>query len=77
MVRKIIYISIFAFLLQTGSINAGTTGSEELKGTSSQSTPGECFEGFSRAMFEFNHDLDWAIIKPIAKGYKTLPKSYL
>ena len=34
MIRKFIYISIFAFLLQTSSINAGTTGSEELKGSS-------------------------------------------
>ena len=73
MIRKIIYISIFAFLLQTSSVIAGSTGSEELKGTSSQDTVGECFEGFSRAMFEFNHDLDWAIFKPIAKGYRMLP----
>ena len=73
MVRKIIYISIFAFLLQTGSINAGSTGSEELKGSSSQSAVGECFEGFSRAMFEFNYDLDRIIFQPIAKGYRALP----
>ena len=33
-----------------------TSGSEELKGSDSQSdTTGECFEGFSRAMFKFNH----------------------
>ena len=73
MVRKIIYISIFAFLLQTSSINAGSTGSEELKGASSQSAVGECFEGFSRAMFEFNYDLDRIIFQPVAKGYRALP----
>ena len=71
--RKIIYISIITFLFQTSLVIAGTTGSEELKGTSSQDTAEECFESFSRAMFRFNHDLDWAIIKPIAKGYRTLP----
>ena len=73
MIRKIIYISIVAFLLQTTSINAGTTGSEELKDSSSQNTVGECFEGFSRAMFSFNHALDTAIFKPVAKGYRALP----
>ena len=73
MIRKIIYISIFTYLLQMGSLNAGTTGSEELKGSSSQNTPGECFEGFSRAMFELNYDLDRIIFKPVAKGYRAIP----
>ena len=73
MVRKIIYISVVVFLLQTASINAGTTGSEELKDSSSQNTAGECFEGFSRAMFSFNHALDTAIYEPVAKGFRALP----
>jgi len=53
---------------------AGTEGSEDLKKTNSQGTTEECFEGVSRAMFKFNHALDKAIFKPIAKGYRTLPK---
>ena len=73
MIKKIISISIFAFLIQTGSVNAGTTGSEELKDSSSQNAPGECFEGFSRAMFELNHDLDKVIFQPVAKGYRAIP----
>ena len=73
MIRKIIYISIFALLLQTSAVNAGTTGSEELKSSGSQNTTDECFEGFSRAMFSFNHGLDKAIFKPVAKGYRALP----
>ena len=73
MVRKIIYISIFTFWLQTSLAIAGTTGSEELKDTSSQSAVGECFEGFSRAMFEFNYDLDRIVFQPVAKGYRALP----
>ena len=73
MIRKIIYISIFALLLQTSSILAGTTGSEELKVSGSKDTTGECFEGFSRAMFALNHDLDKAIFRPVAKGYRMLP----
>ena len=73
MMRKIICISFFAFLLQTSIVNAGTTGSEELKNSASQNSPNECFEGFSRAMFSFNHGLDKVIFKQVAKGYRTLP----
>ena len=73
MIRRIIYISIVALLLQTTSINAGTTGSEELKSSGSQDSVNECFEGFSRAMFSFNHGLDRVVFKPVAKGYRALP----
>ena len=74
MIRKIIYISIFAFLLQIVTVNAGTTGSEELKKSSDSQEPAkECFEGLSRAMFSLNHGLDKAIFKPVAKGYRALP----
>ena len=72
--RKFIYISILALFLQVNTLNAGMTGSEELKdSSSSSSTAKECFEGFSRAMFKLNHGLDKAIFKPIAKGYRALP----
>lgn len=74
MMRKIIYISLFAFLLQISPVIAGATSSEELsKSSNSESTTGECFEGFSRAMFSLNHGLDKVIFKPVAKGYRALP----
>ena len=73
MLRKIVYISIFAFLLNTSSLLAGSTGSESLSGSNKQDSAGECFEGFSRAMFKFNHGLDTAVFKPVAKGYRALP----
>lgn len=72
MIKKIIYMSIFAFFLQTSIANAGATGSEELK-SKSESGAEECFEGFSRAMFKFNHALDGAVFEPVAKGYRSLP----
>ena len=72
MIRKIIYIAFFTFLLQTNLVIAGTEGSEELKKSSSQGAE-ECFEGVSRAMFKFNHALDKVIFKPVAKGYRALP----
>ena len=71
MIRKIFYIYIFSLLLQIGAVNAGSTGSEEL--SSKQNSANECFEGFSRAMFKFNHALDKAVFKPVAKGYRALP----
>ena len=73
MIRRIIFISIFALLLQTNVVSAGTTGSEELKGSGSQDTVSECFEGFSRAMFKLNHGLDTVIFEPVARGYRALP----
>ena len=73
MIRIIIYISLFAFLLQVSPVIAGSTGSEELKSDGSQSATGECFEGLSRAMFSFNHALDKGVFEPVAKGYRVLP----
>ena len=73
MIRKIIYISIFALLLQVNVANAGASGSEELKSADSRNTADECFESFSRAMFKINHGLDKVIFEPVAKGYRALP----
>jgi phospholipid-binding lipoprotein MlaA len=72
MIRKFLYITIFSLLLQGSFAYAGST-EEELKSSSSGNTANECFEGFSRAMFKFNHTLDGAIFKPVAKGYRALP----
>ena len=73
MIRKIFYISVFTFLLQTGPVFAGSTGSEDLTESNSQNVTNECFEGVSRAMFSFNHALDTAIFEPVAKGYRAIP----
>ena len=72
MMRKIIYISIFVLLLKPNLVMAGSTGSEELKNSGSQYSANECFEGFSRAMFQLNHGLDTVIFEPVAKGYRAL-----
>jgi hypothetical protein len=48
MLRRFVYITTFAFLLQIGSAVAGSTGSESLKKSGSQSSAPECFEGVSR-----------------------------
>ena len=67
-------VTVFALLLcQASSSYAGSTGSEDLKKQSSSNTASECFEGVSRAIFKFNHGLDKALFKPVAKGYRALP----
>ena len=72
MIRKIILTTLFFLLIQTNSSLAGADVSEDLSKTSTSSAE-ECFEGFSRAMFKFNHALDGAIFEPVAKGYRALP----
>ena len=72
MIRKIILTTFFLLLIQTQSSMAGATGSEDLSKKSTSSAE-ECFEGFSRAMFKFNHALDGAIFEPVARGYRSLP----
>ena len=74
--NKNFFVAILVFLIfQAYPVVADTSGSEELsksKKSHSYST-GECFEGVSRAVFKFNHGLDKALFRPIAKGYRALP----
>jgi phospholipid-binding lipoprotein MlaA len=72
MFKKIFYILCISLFIQVNIANAGTTGSEELS-KQPRDTAEECFEGVSRAMFKFNHVLDKAVFKPVAKGYRALP----
>jgi len=72
MIKKTLYLLLVSLLLQINSAYAGMDGNEELS-KSSQNSTDECFEGVSRAMFKFNHVLDKAIFKPVAKGYRALP----
>jgi len=73
MIKKIIHVFIFTLLVQASALHAGTTGNEELKGSSSNEATTECFEGLSRAMFKINYSLDKAVFKPVSKGYRALP----
>ena len=54
--------------------NAGSDGELALKKDSPQEIK-DCFEKLNRATFSFNQGLDRALIKPIAKGYRKLPRS--
>ena len=73
MIRKLIYITIMSVFLNASFAIAGSEDNEELKKSKKAGSADECFEGVSRAMFKFNHTLDGAIFKPVAKGYRILP----
>ena len=47
-----------------GEINLSKNKPEKVK---------DCFEGLNRATFSLNQGLDKAILKPVAKAYRTLP----
>ena len=73
MIRKILFMLVVILLFQVNTANAGTEGSEDLTSSNSPNSANECFEGFSRAMFSFNHGLDKVVFEPVAKGYRALP----
>src|SRR6056300_1778582 len=63
----IIYILLLAF-----NANAASDGELALKKDQPQEIK-DCFEKLNRTTFAFNQDLDKALIKPIAEGYRNLP----
>ena len=68
-ILKLIFIILF---LSTNAM-AGSDG--ELNLSKKSKTVKDCFEPLNRATFSLNQGLDKAIIKPIAKSYRSLPPS--
>jgi len=62
---------IFLFFFFTVNVSAGSDG--ELEISKKNDSVKDCFEPLNRATFALNQGLDKAILKPIAKGYRTLP----
>ena len=69
--KKILITSLLAILLSF-SANAGSDGEKNLSKKDSRQTK-DCFEGLNRATFSLNQGLDKAILKPVAKAYRSLP----
>jgi len=69
--KKILITSLLAILLSFNA-NAGSDGEKNLSKKDSRQTK-DCFEGLNRATFSLNQGLDKAILKPVAKAYRTLP----
>ena len=62
---------IFLFIFLTTSAVAGSDG--DLKLSNKSKSTKDCFEPLNRATFALNQGLDKAILKPVAKGYRSLP----
>ena len=76
--KKILTVLIIFLVSQLSTLNvlAGSDGTLEINNeTKEQSTEvKDCFEPVNRAIFTFNQGLDKVFFKPIAKGYRYLPK---
>ena len=62
---------IFLVMFLTSNAIAGSDGDLQIS-NKSESTK-DCFEPLNRATFALNQGLDKAILKPVAKGYRSLP----
>ena len=69
--NKFLISSLISLLLSSAAI-ADTDGENSLSKRNSGKVK-DCFEGFNRATFSLNQNLDAVIFKPIAKGYRSLP----
>ena len=69
--KNFLITSLISLLLSSAAI-ADTDGENSLSKRNSGKVK-DCFEGFNRATFSLNQNLDAAIFKPIAKGYRSLP----
>ena len=69
--KKFLISSLIGLLLSSAAI-ADTDGENSLSKRNSGKVK-DCFEGFNRATFSLNQNLDAVIFKPIAKGYRSLP----
>ena len=64
----------FIVILLSGNAFAASDGNLELsKKEKVNKNTKDCFEPLNRATFSLNQGLDKIILKPIAKGYRTLP----
>ena len=75
--KKILILTIF-LVSQLITLNAfaGSDGTLEIKNETKESTSEvkDCFETVNRGIFAFNQGLDKIFFKPVAKGYRYLPK---
>ena len=69
MIRFLKVTFLFFFLIS----NAVAGSSGELELSKKKKTTKDCFETLNRATFKLNQGLDKVILKPVAKGYRSLP----
>jgi phospholipid-binding lipoprotein MlaA len=69
--NKILITTLITFIV-TFSANAGSSGKNELSRNNPKQVK-DCFENLNRGTFALNQGLDKAILKPVAKAYRSLP----
>ena len=76
--KKILIIFVISIISQGIILNsyAGSDGTVEINSKVKQQNTEikDCFEKVNRGIFAFNQGLDKVFFKPIARGYKLLPK---
>ena len=76
--KKILTVFLISVISQIIALNvfAGSDGTLEIKNKSNEKSAEvkDCFETLNRGIFAFNQGLDKIFFKPIAKGYRYLPK---
>ena len=76
--KKILRIIIIAIISQFYTLHshAGSDGSLEIDSKTKEQSAEvkDCFETINRGIFAFNQGLDKIFFKPVAKGYRFLPK---
>jgi phospholipid-binding lipoprotein MlaA len=74
-ILKVFIITIISQMMIL-STHAGSDGTLEIKSKVKEQTTEvkDCFETVNRGIFAFNQGLDKIFFKPIAKGYRYLPK---
>ena len=70
---KLIKIFFVTILLSTNAFAASDGDLKLSNKDKTNKTTKDCFEPLNRATFSLNQGLDKVILKPIAKGYRTLP----
>ena len=70
---KLIKIFFVTMVLSTNAFAASDGDLELSNKDKTNKTTKDCFEPLNRATFSLNQGLDKIILKPIAKGYRTLP----
>ena len=71
--KKFFKLSIVVILLSTNAFGASDGDLKLTKKNIADQTTKDCFETLNRATFALNQGLDKLILKPVAKGYRTLP----
>ncbi len=69
-----IFLIIIFSQLQITNIFAASDGNLELSKNNQNNEVKDCFETVNRGIFAFNTALDKVFFKPVAKGYRFLPK---